>query len=57
MIIHNNNSNNDNIIFLGLYMQQKYNIKTIESFYDLKIDIQGQFFKLGSNNDTTNNLT
>ena len=28
-------------------MQQKYNIKTIESFYDLKIDIQEQFFKLG----------
>lgn len=29
------------------YMQHKYNIKTITSFYDLNIDIQEQFFKLG----------
>ena len=30
-----------------IYLQHKYNIKTIESFYDLKIDVQEQFFKLG----------
>ena len=29
-------------------MQQKYNIRTIESFYELKIDVQEQFFKLGN---------
>ena len=32
---------------IGVYMQQKYNIKTIEAFYELKIDIQERFFKHG----------
>ena len=30
-------------------MQQKYNIRTIEAFYALKIDIQERFFKHGIN--------
>ena len=42
------NNTNTNTNTKGVYMQQKYNIRTIESFYELKIDVQEQFFKLGN---------
>jgi len=55
--IFNNNSNSSNYSRKDqdainhddacIYMQHKYNIKTTESFYDLKIDVQERFFKLG----------